>query len=122
MAFADPQSVTIATVLNTLPRVGSGPTTGAFSNGEGTVKLSVSHQYGKRTRRQARLDVSKVAPDPLISSTNIIHSMSVYMVADVPKTGYTIAEQKAAVDAFIATLQSGAGAANFITKLLGGEN
>lgn len=122
MAFADPQSVTIATVANPLPRIGSGQNTGTFSKADGTVKLSVSHQYGKRTRRQARLDFSKIAPDPLISSTNIKYSMSAYVVVDVPVTGFTIDEQKTIVDALSAWLATGAGAANITTKLLGGEN
>lgn len=122
MAYADPQSVTINSVANSLPRIGSGVNTGTFAAGDGNVKLAVSHQYGKRTRRQARLDFSKVAPDPLISSTNIKYSMSAYVVVDVPVTGFTVAEQKQIVDALTAWLATGAGAANVTTKLLGGEN
>lgn len=120
MAYSDPQTVTIATVANTLPRVGSGVNVGSFSKDDSTVKLGVSHSYGKRTRRQARLDHSKVAPDPLISSTNIMYSMSAYIVVDVPKTGYTIAEQKQIVDGLIEWLSDSTGANT--TKLLGGEN
>jgi hypothetical protein len=122
MAYADPQSVTINSVANSLPRVGSGVNTGAFSNGDATVKMGVSHQYAKRTRRQARLDFSKIAPDPLISSTNIKYSMSAYIVVDAPVTGFTVAEQKQIVDALTEWLATGSGAANNTTKLLGGEN
>lgn len=122
MAFADPQTVTISTVANTLPRVGSGTATGAFAASDGSVRLGVSHQYGKRTRRQARIDINKIAPDPLISSTNIRYSASAYVVVDVPITGFTVAEQKGLVDALAAWLATGAGAANNTTKLLGGEN
>jgi hypothetical protein len=46
--------------------------------------------------------------------------MTFYVVADVPTTGYTVAEQKAVIDGFLANLQATSGAN--ITKLLGGEN
>jgi hypothetical protein len=46
--------------------------------------------------------------------------MSTYIVCDVPKTGYTVAEAKDVVDALVAYLAASSGAS--ITKLLGGEN
>jgi len=119
MALADPQSITINTVANTLPRVGFGQTSGSFSKDDGTVKLAVSHQNGKRFRRQVRIDHSKIAPDPLISSTNIKYSMSAYLVVDVPLTGYSVTEQKQIVDALTAWLTASAGAN--LAKVLGGE-
>lgn len=120
MAFPDPQSVTIATVANVLPRTSTDRAAGTFTKDDGTVKLNVSHSYGKRTRRSARLDFQKVAPDPLISSTNIRYSMSAYVVVDVPLTGFTIAEQKQIVDALTKWLTDSSGGNT--TKLLGGEN
>lgn len=117
--YTEPQILTINAVANSLPRVGTGMGVGSFSKDDGTVKLGIAHSYGKRTRRQARMDHSKIAPDPLISSTNIQFSMSVYLVADVPKTGYTIIEQKQNVDAFLAWANASSGAN--ILKLLGGE-
>ena len=120
MAFADPQSVTINAVANSLPRVSSGVNSGSFSKDDGTVKLDVSHAYGKRTRRTIRLTHSKIAPDPLVSAQNIKYSMTAYVVVDVPVTGYTIAEQKQIVDALTAYLTASSGART--TQLLGGEN
>lgn len=120
MAFSDPQSLTINAVANTLPRVSSGTNTGAFSKDDGTVRLSVSHAYGKRNRRTVRVDHSKIAPDPLISAQNIRHSMSVYLVIDAPVTGYTVSEQKLIVDSLTAYLTATSGAR--VTQLLGGEN
>jgi len=120
MAFADPQSVTINAVANSLPRVASGVGTGGFSDSTGNTKLSVSHTYGKRTRRQARLDFSKIAVDPLISAQNIKYSMSAYVVVDTPTTGFTLAEAKYIVDALTKWMNDSSGAN--ITKLLGGEN
>lgn len=117
--YADPQSVTINAVANTLPRVSAGVNTGEFRKDDGNVALKVSHQYGKRTRRQLRIDFSKIAPDPLISSTNIKYSMSAYLVVDTPVTGFSIAEQKQIVDALTAYLTATSGAK--VTQLLGGE-
>lgn len=120
MAFADPQSVTINAIANTLPRVGSSsPTAGVFSKDDGTVKLTVAHQVGKRARRTIRLDHKKVAADPFVSGVNQSYSTSVYLVVDAPLTGYTIAEQKQIVDALTAYLTATSGAR--VTQLLGGE-
>jgi len=120
MAFADPQSVTINSVAISLPRVSSGVNTGSFSKDDGDVKLSVSHAYGKRTRRTIRIDSRKVAADPFNSSINAEYSMSAYIVVDVPKVGYTIVEQQQIVAALTKYLTDSSGART--TQLLGGEN
>ncbi len=120
MSFTDPQTITINAVAQTLPRVASGIGTGSFSKDDGTVKLSVAHQNGKRTRRTVRVDHQKFAADPLVSSQNVLRSMSCYLVVDVPLQGYTITEQKQIVDALTAYLTASSGAK--VTQLLGGEN
>jgi hypothetical protein len=120
MAFSDPQSVTINAVANSLPRTANGQDSGAFTKDDGTVKLTVSHTYGKRTRRLLRIDHKKVAADPFTTGLNVEYSMGVYIVVDVPKVGYTIAEQKQIVDALTAYLTASSGART--TQLLGGEN
>jgi len=120
MAFADPQSVTINAVAQTLPRVSSGVDSGVFRKDDGLVKLSVSHSYGKRTRRTLRLDTAKIAADPLMASVNVRLNMAAYIVVDTPETGYTVAEQKQVVDALVAYLSASSGAR--ATQLLGGEN
>lgn len=120
MAYTDPQSVTINAVAVSLPRTSSGVDAGSFTSNDGTVKLSVSHSYGKRNRRTVRLEHSKIAPDPLISSTNIKHSMTAYIVVDTPVTGYSVVEAKQIVDALTAYLTASSG--GNVTKLLGGEN
>jgi hypothetical protein len=119
MGFADPQLVTVSTVEKTLPRTSFGATSGTFTMGDGAYQLAISHQFGKRFRRVARLNATKIAPDPLISAQNIVYTMGVYLVVDVPKTGYTIAEQKAVCDALTAWLSASSGA--HLTSLLGGE-
>jgi hypothetical protein len=120
MAFADPQSVTINAVAQTLARTGSGLTSGSFSKDDGTVKLDVSHVYGKRVRRTIRLDHRKNAPDPLMPATNVPYTMSAYLVVNVPDVGYTVAEAKQIVDGLTAYLTASSGAR--VTQLLGGES
>lgn len=117
MAFADPQSVTINAVAVSLPRTSVGANTSTYTANDGTVKQSISHAYGKRTRRTFRIEHSKVAPDPLISNVNIKHSMSAYLVVDVPITGYSVTEAQQVVDGLKAALTTAK-----ITALLGGEN
>lgn len=122
MAFSDPQSVTINSVAQTLPRTSSGVNAGVFTKDDGSVKLTVSHQYGKRTRRTLRIDHQKLVADPLLTNTNQRVSLSTYIVVDLPSAGlgYTVAEAKQIVDALTAYLTASSGAN--ATKLLGGEN
>lgn len=118
--FTDPQSVTIATVAIGLPRVSSETNKGVFRSNDNFVVETVSHQYGNRTRRMFRIDHSKITPDPLQSTQSNLSQMSFYIVADVPKVGYTVSDQKAVIDGFLAQLNASSGA--LITKFLGGEN
>jgi len=120
MAFSDPQSVTIDGTAASLPRTSSGVNAGSFTTNDGTEILSVSHAYGKRTRRTIRLSFSKIAPDPLISSNNVKYSMSTYLVIDTPITGFTVAEAAKIVAGLTKYLTDSSGAR--VTQLLGGEN
>jgi hypothetical protein len=67
-----------------------------------------------------RLDHSKIAADPLMASTNVRLTGSVWLATDFPQTGYTVAEAKQIVDALTAYLTASSGAR--ATQLLGGEN
>lgn len=118
--LSDPQSVTINAVANSLPATGRGVNTSNYTKDDGTVKLSASHVYGKRTRRVARLDFSKIAADPLVSAQNIKYSMSAYLVVDLPITGFTVVEAKYIVDALTKWLTDSSGANT--SKILGGES
>jgi hypothetical protein len=121
MAFADPQSVTINAVAQTLPRVSTEKNAGVFQKDDATVKLAVSHTYGKgRARRMIRLDHAKIASDPLMAGVNVRLNGAVYLVTDFPDVGYTVAEAKQIVDALTAYLTASSGAR--ATQLLGGEN
>lgn len=119
MAFADPQSVTINAIANSLARVPSAPNSGAFLKDDGLVGLNITQNMGKRNRRTIRLNHSKIAADPLLAGVNVKASMSVSLTVDAPLTGYTVAEVKQIVDGLTAYLTASSGAK--VTQLLGGE-
>lgn len=120
MALADPQSVTVNAGTQTLPRTSVGPNASSYTKDDGTVQLSVSHTYGKRLRRSARVTSNKIAVDPLITGVSMRVSASAYVVLDVPQAGFSAAEQKELLLA-IATWLSASTGAN-AAKLVGGEN
>lgn len=120
MALADPQSITINTITTSMPRTSSGVNSGGFTSNDGTLRFSVSHTYGKRTRRAVRLDHKKIAPDPFIAGQSAEVSTSVTLVLDSPTTGYTVTELKQVIDGFIAKLSASSGA--LITQIEGGES
>lgn len=89
MAFADPQSVTYDGTALSLPRVSSGINSGRFyvtGTGGSDFSLELSHQYGKRTRRLARLNVGLVNANPFATGVSSYESTSVYLVVDTPAT------------------------------------
>lgn len=120
MAFADPQSVTINAVAQSMPRVSSGDNKGGFRKEDGLVGLSFSHSFGKKTRRLVQLNHAKIAADPFITGVNLRYEARVYLVTEFPETGYTNAEQKQIVDALTGYLTASSGAN--VTKILGGES
>jgi len=121
MSFADPQSITIApAAAASLPRISVGDDRSEYASGDGTIRLTASHDYGKRTRRMLRLDTKKVTSDPFLPAENIEVAMAVYMVFDIPPVGYTAAEALAVYQGF--KTQYTATSDLLITKLLGGES
>jgi len=119
MAFADPQSVTVGSAQS-LPRTGQALNSGEFTSGDTAFKLSVSDQYGTRTRRQFRLDQNKIVTDPLFSTQNKRVSASVYLVCDHPKDGFTAAELKDLCTGLMTNLTASTNAN--LVKFLGGES
>lgn len=118
--FSEPQSVTINAVAQSLNRVGTGMNQGVFQKDDGSYKLSVSHTLGSRNRRMIRLDHFKTATDPLVPTNNAPYRGAVWLVTDLPKVGYTIAEQGYLTNGFLAFLSASSYAA--MTKLLNGES
>lgn len=116
--LADPQSVTINAVANSLPRtVQPSPTSNAYSLADRTLTLVVGNQMnGKRNRFSPRLNFRKIAADPFAPSINQEYTGSVYLVIDAPPTGFTNTELKNYVKGLTGWLTD----AN-IDKVLGGE-
>jgi len=120
MSFTDPLAITISGTASSLPLTERNGDETKYSNADGTIVVSASHDYGKRIRRVLRVDTKKISPDVFRDDTNVERSMSAYIVYDIPKDGYTPTEVKALSDAFIATLNANSGI--LVTKLLAGES
>jgi len=122
MAFSDPQSVTISAVTTPLPRTNVGNNGSDYTSADGLIKLNASNAYGRRTRRVLRLDHSKITADPFIPAQNVMASMSVYLVADVPSknVGYSPAEQLAVYAGLKGQMTAASDA--LVSKLLAGES
>lgn len=118
--LTDPQTVTINAIAIPMPATTRGDDKSAYKAADGNTTLSVAHTYGKRTRRVFRIDVQKIAADPLTTGDNLYFGMSCYVVVDVPKVGYTPAEAKLVTDGFLAYLTASSGAK--MTQFLGGES
>lgn len=120
MSFADPQTVTIAGVTTSLPRVSVGPNGSKYSSNDGLISISAAHQNGRRTRQTIRLDHAKIAADPLVTTVNNKYSMSAYLVIDRPDVGYTNAQGLDVVTGLVTQFTASSYA--LITKLLGNES
>lgn len=120
MAFADPQSIKINGVTTSLPRVSTGKNESTYESNDGSISFEASSQYGSRTRRVIRANISKITADPFIPSQNTKVSTSCYLVFDIPPAGYTVEELKKLYEGFVEAL--GATSAKLITSLLGGES
>lgn len=121
MAFTT-MDLTWNTVAKVLPRISTSENRGDYAiDGltEGNLRATISHLYNKRTRRTVRLDLSANAADPLLTGVYTPISMSVYVVADVPKGAtFTPAQQKIVVTALADWLKAGTNT----DKFLAGEN
>lgn len=115
--LADPQSVTINGSAVSLPRTQMNPTQNVYTSSDGVTVMTVKQNVtATRFRREVRLAQSKVAADPL-SGLNKQLGVSVYLVIDEPKSGFSDAENGYLIDALKAWLTS----ANY-AKVLGGES
>lgn len=87
--FADPQSVTVATVAKSMPRISTKDTSSIYSKDDETYKLTISHQKSNsRVRSMARIDRREVVADPL-TAVNDYETLSIYLVIDRPEVGFT---------------------------------
>lgn len=122
MAFADPQSVTVNAVAQSLPRVSTSGGASEYQKEDGNLKLVISRTIGKRRRYMVRLDARKIAQDPLASANNREYTAAAYLVIDAPLTGigFTNTEMKDYVLGLAAWLTASSGAN--IVKVVANEN
>jgi hypothetical protein len=105
----------VTTDVHNIQPIGNAGT--LYRSEDGTLTLKVSHQETKaRTRRMARIDLTKVAADPL-TAVNASQTGGVYIVIDEPIFGFSTAEMEDLVDALKLWLTS----AN-ITAMLGSRH
>jgi hypothetical protein len=119
MAFSDTQTLTVGATPITLKGTFKEGFKTVYSNADSTVKLALSHVFGRRNRHTARVDFAKIAADP-ISGMNSRVTGSVILTIDVPKDGFTNAELKDYVLG-LGTWESATSGAN-VLALLGGES
>lgn len=120
MAYADPQSVTVNAVAQSLARTGSANGSGEFTKDDQTYKLVIQHSKKTRTRHVARLEFRKIAADPLVSANNVEYTGAVTLTVDAPNVGYSNTELKDIVIGLADWLKAGTNAATI--KLIAFEN
>jgi hypothetical protein len=114
--LADPQSVTINGVATSLPRTQQGTTQNIYTSADGNTSMTTrQNTTSTRFRREVRLSQKKIAADP-ISAVNKEIGVSVYLVIDEPRAGFTDTEIGYLIDA----LKAWSTSTNY-NKVLGGE-
>lgn len=122
MALADPQVIPFPYGNSSVARVASGDGTSRYRRTGDTGafdELVISHQSGKRNRSVVRLNISELQEDP-VSETNLMNQISVYLVVDAPKVGFTQDIQRQMVAGLCGWLTASSGANTL--KVLGGES
>jgi len=118
MAFTDPQSVTVNSVAQSMPRIKSDGTKTIYQKSDRSFTLTISHIDSKdgRVRSMARIDQLAVVTNPL-DSTNDYDTLSAYLVIDRPGFGFSLAQVQQLVAGLQAYLDSTA-----VGKLYGHES
>lgn len=129
--FTEPLSLTPGAAFDagavSLPRVSQQGSVSVYQAGPLSVnagsllKVTASHQYGRRNRRVLRCDYSDNAGATLISGTTAPRSMSCYVVFDVPNAGqFSATDQLSLFNGLKGTWSATTDA--LMKKLLGGES
>jgi len=129
--FTEPLSLTPGATFDagavSLPRVSQQGSVSVYQAGPLSVnagsllRVSASHQYGRRTRRVLRCDYSDNAGSSLVTGTTTPRSMSAYVVFDIPANGtFTATDQLALFNGLKGTWSASTDA--ILKKLLGGES
>jgi len=119
--LAEPQTITVNAVPQTLKRVSMGVNSGVLKTNDGNWTVEIAHSYNKRVRHTVALRQRKIVADPLAPTINTEVTQSVRITLDSPaNAAFTVADQKFLMDGFAAWLAAGSGAIE--TQLLGGES
>lgn len=116
--FADPQSVTYATVAKSLPAISRSDDDSVYAFHDGTAKytLTLGHQFKKRNRVVARLQRDIYVADTLVPANSMLASSTCTFTIDFPSSGVLPSDAQALANALIGWLSS----AN-VLKLVNGE-
>jgi len=116
--FADPESVTYATVSKSLPRIGTSADQSTYflNDGSASYQLVLSHSFKKRNRYVARLSRTSNVTDPLIPANSIVVSMAATFTLDLPLAGLTNTDAQNLGNALVGFLTS-----SNILALAGGQ-
>lgn len=122
MAFPDPVAVTIGVAPFALNRLPSGSTEGVFRDVDQKITLGITPGVtaGNRRRNAARMEVTKITTDPLVSTTNVVVKGAVTIAFNVPQNGFTSTEIVDQVKALYASLTANTNA--LLLKLINGES
>lgn len=114
--FADPLSLTINAVATPIVKTGLGPNSSKYVSADGNTTLEFKQTTSaSRFRHEVRISQQKISADP-ISALNVSKGVSVYLVVDEPKFGFSDTEIGYLIDALKTMLSTGNQ-----TKILQGE-
>lgn len=102
MALTDPQSITVATVAKSMPRVSVKESSSTYSKDDETYKLTISHDRNTKTKRirsSMRIDRREIVADPL-TAVNDYENLAIYLVIDRPEVGFSATQVDDVVQAF----------------------
>ena len=86
--LSDPQSITIATVAQSLARTKSGDLSSTYRKVDGAHELIITHTVKNRNRHNFRLVSKIIAPDPL-TAVNTSYTSTISFTIDKPAVGFT---------------------------------
>lgn len=117
--FADPLSITYATVAKSLPAIARSDTQSEYKLLDAGVVFDVilAHQFKTRNRVIARLRRDVYAPDPVVPAQNVLASATATLTLDFPNVGMLPVDIQNLGNALIAW----ATPANLL-RLIGGES
>lgn len=118
MALSDPQSIVIGANTRTLARTSTQPSESVYTDLDNGVAFKAAHTVAKRRQSMIRIDLSKIAADPLTAVNQRLQA-SAWLVINAPLSGFSRTELKELAVA-LATWATAGSSANLL-KVLGEE-